>query len=87
MLSGLSTFDVDFHEAEDGAPIGVTSHDLVAGQWVTGIRKGDTVQLFDEESGYVLANVLRVRNGTIWAEPLWKSWSSDKFQRARRNRK
>jgi len=76
VFSGLPTFDADFHEAEDGARLTLHRADLLGGQpfgwW---LRKGDVVQLWDEESGYCLGRVERVRGDSIAVEPLWPHWS------------
>lgn len=76
MFSGLPTFAVDFHEAEDSTPIAIAVGAPIAGRrWGYGFSVGDPVQLWDEESGYCLGRVQRVRRGRVMVLPIWETWS------------
>jgi hypothetical protein len=76
VFSGLTTFDVDFHEVDDEGRILLTRDEAVSGARPFGFRRGMPIQLWDEESGFCLARVLRVRrSGQIEAVVAWSTWS------------
>jgi 16S rRNA U1498 N3-methylase RsmE len=74
MFGGLTTFSVDFHNVDDDDRIVLLSNEAEGWQQRR-IQRGQTVQLWDDESGYVLAEISRIRGERMWAEVRWPTWS------------
>ena len=76
VFSGLTTFEVDFHNVDDDGRIFLLLEDIVEhGSSFVRARPGMQVQLWDEESGYCLASVVRVRRDRIEVVVQWSTWS------------
>lgn len=75
MFSGLPTFEVDFHEAEDNMPLLVSPADAVAGLGLLRLHRGAPIQLWDPESGYCLGRIERMRSGDYVVSLDWRTWA------------